>query len=104
VDDHLRNHGFILQHNGWVLSPAFDINPVASGDGLKLNISEFDNSQDLRLAKEVAEYFRVKPERADEIIREVVSAVKSWRKEASSLNISAKEQDRMGGAFQVVDV
>ena len=24
----LRNHGFILQPNGWILSPAFDINPV----------------------------------------------------------------------------
>lgn len=33
VDDHLRNHGFILQPTGWILSPAFDINPVASGNG-----------------------------------------------------------------------
>ena len=57
VDDHLRNHGFLLQPHGWVLSPAFDINPVADGHGLKLNISETDNSQDLALVKEVAQYF-----------------------------------------------
>jgi len=101
VDDHLRNHGFILQPNGWGLSPAYDINPVASGDGLKLNISETDNSQDLNLAKEVAEYFRVSPGKADKIIQEVMKAVKDWRKEAKLLEISSYEQDRMAGAFRV---
>lgn len=28
VDDHLRNHGFLLTGGGWTLSPAYDINPV----------------------------------------------------------------------------
>lgn len=27
TDDHLRNHGFILTANGWILSPAYDLNP-----------------------------------------------------------------------------
>lgn len=40
TDDHLRNHGFILKPEGWVLSPAFDINPVETGTGLSLNISD----------------------------------------------------------------
>ena len=48
VDDHLRNHGFIYSLIVG-LSPAYDVNPVASGEGLKLNISETDNSQDLAL-------------------------------------------------------
>jgi hypothetical protein len=26
-DDHLRNHGFILERGGWRLSPMFDVNP-----------------------------------------------------------------------------
>lgn len=72
VDDHPRNHGFILNPNGWVLSPSYDINPVASGEGLKLNISESDNAQDLALALSVAEYFRVKEEKAKEIIQQIV--------------------------------
>lgn len=101
VDDHLRNHGFILQPNGWVLSPAFDINPVANGNALKLNISETDNSLDLILAREVAEYFRVNPERSNQIIQEVVKAVRSWRKEASSIGISIIEQNRMERAFRI---
>lgn len=101
VDDHLRNHGFILQPNGWALSPAFDINPVANSHGLKLNISETDNSQDLELAKNVAAYFRIKPNHADQIIQEVIAAVKDWRNIASSLDIPRKEQDRMANAFRI---
>ena len=34
TDDHLRNHGFILTARGWILSPAFDINPNEDGSGL----------------------------------------------------------------------
>jgi len=101
VDDHLRNHGFLLQPTGWILSPAFDMNAVATGNGLKLNISETDNSQDLLLAREVAEYFRVKPQKTDTIIQQVITAVKEWRKEANELHIPKKEQDRMARAFRI---
>lgn len=102
VDDHLRNHGFILKPQGWVLSPAYDINPVSSGNGLRLNISESDNAQDLTLALDVAKYFRVKPMNATKIIQEIIEAVKGWRKEADLLGISKGEQDRMVRAFRVV--
>lgn len=103
VDDHLRNHGFILQPHGWKLSPAYDVNPVPSGEGLKLNISETDNSQDLDLAKEVAVHFRIKPKQADQIIQEVVKAVNHWQKEATALKISSREQDRMSRAFRIAN-
>lgn len=37
TDDHLRNHGFILEPgNGWRLSDAYDLNPTPLGDGLNL--------------------------------------------------------------------
>ena len=35
TDDHLRNHGFILTEKGWILSPAFDINPNETGTRIK---------------------------------------------------------------------
>jgi serine/threonine-protein kinase HipA len=103
VDDHLRNHGFILEKNGWRLSPAYDMNPVASGHGLKLNISESDNSQDLDLALEVAEYFRITPIDAAKIIRDTIEVVKDWRKEAAAFKISITEQDRMARAFRMAE-
>ena len=37
TDDHLRNHGFLMNRAGWVLSPAYDMNPDPDADGLKLN-------------------------------------------------------------------
>ncbi len=103
VDDHLRNHGFILNPNGWELSPAFDINPVANSHGLKLNISETDNSLDLSLAREVAEYFRVNSKQADKIIKDTVNAVGYWRKEASLIGLSPGEQRKMESAFRIAD-
>jgi serine/threonine-protein kinase HipA len=27
TDDHLRNHAFLREGRGWVLSPAYDLNP-----------------------------------------------------------------------------
>lgn len=103
VDDHLRNHGFLLTTKGWTLSPVYDINPGEYGDGLRLNISESDNSQNLELAKEVAKYFRIKPKHADKLMKGMVKAVKGWRAEATSLKIPNQEQERMAQAFRVAD-
>lgn len=103
VDDHLRNHGFILEETGWRLSPAFDINPSADGDGLKLNISEHDNSQDLGLALSVIEYFRLNEAKAKGIIAKVKKAALKWRKHAEKLNIPTGKQDLMARAFRKIE-
>ena len=100
TDDHLRNHGFILTSQGWFLSPAYDINPVETGNGLKLNITENDNALDLKLALEVCIYFRLSQKRAEEIIEEVKTSVKNWRKIASKYGISNAEQELKSRAFQ----
>lgn len=76
-DDHLRNHGFLLGSKGWRLAPAYDMNPEPEAEGLRLNISETDNSQSLELAREVAPYFRVKTSRTKQILNEVKTTVKS---------------------------
>lgn len=99
TDDHLRNHGFLLTQNGWKLSPAYDVNPNEYGTGLSLNISDKDNSLDLELALEVAEYFRLGKKHATQIIEEVKKSVSKWRAAAVSLGISKSEQDRMAKAF-----
>lgn len=102
VDDHLRNHGFLLHEKGWVLSPAYDINPVPHADGLKLNISETDNSQSIELVQSVAPYFRLSKQRSNEVANEVIAVVKSWRKEAARLGLSLSQQSDMASAFRVV--
>lgn len=103
IDDHLRNHGFLLEPSGWTLAPAYDLNPVATAGGLTLNVSETDNAQDLALARDVARLFRLTAKRANEIIAEVVAAVGGWRVEAKKQGLSRSAQDRMATAFQVAE-
>ncbi|MFC1610658.1 type II toxin-antitoxin system HipA family toxin [Myxococcota bacterium] len=100
TDDHLRNHGFLLEPSGWSLSPAYDMNPNPHSTGLKLNISESDNAQDLELAEQVAPYFRVKDQRAQEIIEEVTNAVGRWKDTATKQRISKSDQECMAPAFE----
>lgn len=99
TDDHLRNHGFLLTNDGWILSPAYDINPVETGTGLKLNISIEDNSLDLSLAMDVSEFFRLSEKKATEIRDEVLNIVAGWQEVATKYGISRVEQALKARAF-----
>lgn len=101
TDDHLRNHGFILSEKGWMISPAFDINPNETGTGLSLNISGNDNSLSFELALETAEYFRLDIDEAEKIADEIKSNVSSWKAVAEKYGISKREQSSMEKAFRV---
>ncbi|GGX26747.1 type II toxin-antitoxin system HipA family toxin [Aquimarina muelleri] len=96
TDDHLRNHGFLLMDSGWILSPAYDINPTPNGTGLKLNISENDNALDLDLVREVAPYFRLKEKEANTIQQNVGQ----WQQLAIDLGIPRNEMELMKNAFK----
>lgn len=99
TDDHLRNHGFILTSKGWILSPAYDINPSIDKEGLALNIDMENNALDLELAKSVGEYFRLDNEQMNTIIEEVLESVGKWKKIAGEIGISRAEQELMASAF-----
>ena len=99
TDDHLRNHGFILSNDGWILSPAYDLNPSIDKDGLALNIDTDNNNLDFNLAKSVGEYFRLNNIQMDEIINQVLSAVSNWKVIAKDIGISRAEQELMEKAF-----
>ena len=99
TDDHLRNHGFILDRGGWSLSPVYDINPIYNGRGLSLNIDEKDNSLSLDLALEVCEYFELNKIQAREIISRIQLSVQNWKPIAQKYGISRAEQELMGTAF-----
>lgn len=99
TDDHLRNHGFILTDQGWILSPAFDINPSIDKAGLVLNIDMDSNALDFDLAKSVGEYFQLTEHEMDSILKEVKSAVSQWKMYAQHIGISFKEQELMAHAF-----
>ncbi len=99
TDDHLRNHGFILTEKGWILSPAFDINPNEYGAELSLNISLDDNSLSLDVPLEVIEFFRLGKKQGKKIIDQVRKSVDRWRVIAARYNIPRIEQEAMAGVF-----
>jgi serine/threonine-protein kinase HipA len=101
TDDHLRNHGFILTERGWILSPAFDLNPSTDKAGLALNINADDNALDLELVKSVGAYFKLTQPDMEAIIREVFDAVSNWKEIAKEIGISRAEQELMANAFRV---
>lgn len=101
TDDHLRNHGFILTDEGWVLSPAYDLNPSVEKNGLSLHIDMDNNALDFDLAKSVGEFFRLDHKQMDEIIQEVLESVSQWERIASSIGISRAEKELMSGAFKI---
>ncbi len=101
TDDHLRNHGFLYTETGWSLSPAFDINAIETGSGLKLNIDEEDNSLEIDLVMSTAPHYLLSGKRAEEIKTEVLSAVASWRKVAAKYKIAPSEIERKARAFKI---
>jgi len=101
TDDHLRNHGFIYSNGGWVLSPAYDINPVTPANGLHLNITDDDNSLNYELAMDVIEFFQLSTSQAQQIKDDVLMSVARWETVASSANISRSEQQNMASAFNI---
>jgi serine/threonine-protein kinase HipA len=99
TDDHLRNHGLILTPKGWRLSPAYDLNPIETGTGLKLNITDTDNSLSADVALAVIPFFRLKQKKAEQIINQVRMAVSEWEAIATALGISKGEQQGKKRAF-----
>jgi serine/threonine-protein kinase HipA len=103
TDDHLRNHGFLLTPQGWILSPAYDINPNPGGGGLSLNISEDDNTLDFDLALSIAPQFRFDMGRAKDQIATIRETVSHWREIALKQKLARMEIEMMAPAFRCSD-
>lgn len=98
-DDHLRNHGFVLYRDGWRPSPAFDVNPSPDQSAHVLAIDEYHAQPSLATVIDTAEFYRLSPSRAREIVDEVREAVRGWRDEARRLRISAADIQLTEAAF-----
>jgi serine/threonine-protein kinase HipA len=103
TDDHLRNHGFILIPQGWRLSPAYDMNPNETGNGLTLNISESSNEQDISLAMETAHLYQLEKDKAESILDEMQKQLSNWRSVAKRYGISHSEIEQTKRAFRLVE-
>lgn len=89
TDDHFRNHGFLLTPKGWTLSPAYDINPGVKSHQCLL-IDQYTEQSDINALLSASVNYMIEQKEAVEIIEEVRTTVKDWRKVASELQIPQK--------------
>ena len=103
-DDHLRNHGFLMQEPGrWSLSPAYDINPVPEMDRARINktgISEDQAEPTVAGALAASVRFGLNAAESKRILRQVYRAVSEWRKVGGRLRLKAPTLDAYASAFQ----
>jgi len=100
TDDHLRNHGFIFEPDGWRLAPAYDVNSSIEKRDHALAIDEKDTTSDLELALATAAYYGLKPAEASRLAKRVAQTVRTWPAEARALGLPRTEVEQMSGAFK----
>ena len=102
TDDHLRNHGFVLEKNGWRLAPLYDVNPCPYGNTLSLNINEYDNRISLDLAIDSAIYYGLNKKEAKEIAYKIIDIVRNnFEKLALNNGLSHSSIEYMRPAFSL---
>lgn len=98
-DDHLRNHGFLLDRGGWRLAPAFDLNPIPQKDHHVLRLDDADSYPSIATALATHDFYRLSAARAAQIAEEVAGVIDGWREEAQRHDLSRLELTEMEPAF-----
>ena len=93
-DDHLRNHGFIRQAQGWRLSPAYDLNPSTKKDGHVLARDDATTEPDLDTVMDTAALYRVSSDQARDDLARLRQALSTWQDKARVPGLSAEDRAR----------
>lgn len=101
TDDHLRNHGFLLNESGLTLSPIFDINPNPYDKFMSLNITDTDNTKCLKNVMDSAKHYGLSISDAKNIAINFANTIKNnWKEIAKTNKIAQIEIQNMAGAFE----
>ncbi|MFH2008137.1 MAG: type II toxin-antitoxin system HipA family toxin [bacterium] len=107
TDDHLRNHGFLRSARGWVLSPAFDLNPIPTDVRPRIHALALDDQSprsSLQTLLDVAGYMGLDPADAEEIVGQAARATSGWRRAARAVGLDRAQVERMASAFEHADL
>jgi serine/threonine-protein kinase HipA len=99
-DDHLRNHGFIRGKTGWMLSPAYDMNPNPNRASHILTLDGYRTEPDVARVLATSEWYRLGKAAANQVLDEVRAALKDWRTLAEQQGLSTLEIGRMASVIQ----
>ena len=106
TDDHLRNHAFLRNYQGWRLSPAYDINPNNDLYERRTHALSFDGNRvkpSLDTCLELAEFFDLNKNEIKMATQKIASAVQNWRQAAQKNGLRNEEISRMDTAFEHKD-
>lgn len=106
-DDHLRNHGFLFDGNGWRLSPLYDVVPkpqVGLERRLVLGVGPSGRDATLENALAGAAGFDLGPDDAGAIVREMRSTVANrWEALFQEANLSLADRGRFATCFRLAN-
>jgi len=102
-DNHLRNHGMVLEAGGWRLAPAYDLNPEAEEVQPRVLAISLDGVDDRAIVSPLLEHcgdFGLELARARHLAREMARVVARWREYAHELRLPEREVRRLAPAFE----
>lgn len=100
TDDHLRNHGFLRHRAGWVLSPAFDVNPNPDPGLRQTTIAGADAVRDEAGALPLlGESCRLTATAVRTELRAIAEALGRWREVALRNGVRSSETKRFEDSF-----
>ncbi len=107
-DDHLRNHGFILDPNlkGWRLSPLYDVMPrptLAYERNLHLSVGGLGRSATIDNALTSHTLFDLSLDTAEEIIDRIYTHVREWKVYFEEFGVEKKDIQMIDSAFRKMD-
>lgn len=94
TDDHLRNHGFLLEEGVWQLSPAFDVNQNPDLSQAPLPTLQEPTCIPMRLMELLAlaeDFGLMDSEARERITGRIAATLTSWRTRAKANGIRERE-------------
>lgn len=106
-DNHLRNHGMVLDASGWRLAPAYDMNPEVEKVKprmLALSLDGVDDRASLEVLLAMGASFGLDQAQARAIALRIGRRVRKWRDYAHALRLGRDEMRKMREAFEHDDL
>lgn len=106
-DDHVKNIAFLMDRSGtWSLSPAFDVTYSYNPSGAwthdhQMSLNGKRNDFDLGDFRACAANASIKRGRAQEIVRQVTSAVERWPEFAADVGVPRETAERIQAAHRL---
>lgn len=99
TDDHFRNHAFLLNKEGWELSPAYDMNPtnnlyqalLIDGDSNESSLNRLFDAHELYMLDDIT---------ARGIIIDVIRNMKYWESMAEDVGLPRREISHFAQRFE----